>query len=170
MKARKKYVVPKSYRIDYRLECDLYLLAELTNRSQNDLVNAAIEGFLQDNAEWILQNALVEHFETVLVHTYEDYEHTFKMGGIEVSLDEEDTKYRLHVSINRGIESMDDEYEKCISVSDEDAEEQLKEYLRNLARCIDPESEDTKEYLKNRVDYSDYEPVKNGKKKIVKKK
>ncbi len=48
MIVRKKYVVQKSFRIDQRLEYDMSLLAELTNRSQNDLVNAAIEGFLQD--------------------------------------------------------------------------------------------------------------------------
>ena len=45
MIVRKKYVVQKSFRIDQRLEYDMSLLAELTNRSQNDLVNAAIEGF-----------------------------------------------------------------------------------------------------------------------------
>ena len=48
MIVRKKYVVQKSFRIDQRLEYDMSLLAELTNRSQNELVNAAIEGFLQD--------------------------------------------------------------------------------------------------------------------------
>lgn len=156
MVARKKYVVQKSFRIDQRLEWDTCILAELTNRSQNDLVNAAIESFLQDNAEWILQNAIVEQFETVIDHTYEEYDRTFKMGGVKVTLDEEDAEYRLHIFIKRGIESVDDEYEKFISISDEDAEEQLKEHLRYLGTYIDPESEDAKEYLENRVDYSDY--------------
>lgn len=169
MLARKKYVVPKSYRIDYRFECDMYLLSELTNRSQNDLVNAAIEGFLQDNAEWFLKNALVEHFKTVLDHTYEEYDHAFKMGGLEVSLEEGDTEYKLHISINRGIKSLDDDYVKKISISDDDAEEKLEEYLRNLGAYIDPESEDAKEYLKKRLDYRDYVPKKREKRKIEKK-
>lgn len=169
MLARKKYVVPKSYRIDYRFESDMYLLSELTNRSQNDLVNAAIEGFLQDNAEWFLQNALVEHFETVLDRTYEEYDHFFKMGGIEVYLEEGDTEYKLHISINRGIKSLDDEYEKKISISDDDAEDKLEECLRNLGAYIDQESEDTKEYLKKRLDYRDYVPNKREKRRIEKK-
>lgn len=169
MLARKKYIVPKSYRIDHRFECDMHLLSQLTNRSQNDLVNAAIEGFLQDNAEWFLKNALVEHFKTVLDHTYEKYDHFFKMGGLEVSLEEGDTEYKLHVSINRGIETMDDDYEKCISISDDGAEDKLEEYLRNLGAYIDPESDDSKEYLKDRLDYRDYVPNKREKRKIDKK-
>lgn len=161
MIARKKYVVQKSFRIDQRLEWDTCLLAELTNRSQNELVNAAIQEFLQDNAEWILQNAIVEQFAPIFEYAGENYNPVFKMGGVEVVLDEsENGYYKTHISINRGIESMDNEYEKKISVSDEDAEEQLKELLRYIGSYIDPESDDTKKYLKNRVGYSDYVPTK----------
>ena len=169
MLARKKYIVPKSYRIDYRFECDMYLLSELTNRSQNDLVNAAIESFLQDNAEWFLQNALVEHFKTVLDHTCEEYDHVFKMGGLEVCLEEGDSEYKLHIFINRGIKSLDDDYVKKISISDDDAEDKLEECLRNLGAYINPESEDAKKYLENRLDYRDYVPNKREKRKIEKK-
>ncbi len=170
MIVRKKYVVQKSFRIDQRLEYDMSLLAELTNRSQNDLVNAAIEGFLQDNAEWILQNAIVEQFAPVFEYTGEDYNSVFKMGGVEVTLNDNEGFYRTHCVIKRGIESIDDDYEKRIAISDEDAETKLKEYLRYVASYIDPESEDTREYLKKRVDYSDYIPTKKGsEKKIVKK-
>lgn len=169
MIVRKKYVVQKSFRIDQRLEYDMSLLAELTNRSQNDLVNAAIEGFLQDNAEWILQNAIVEQFAPVFEYTGEDYNPVFKMGGVEVTLNDSEGFYRTHCVIKRGIESIDD-YEKRIAISDEDAETKLKEHLRYVASYIDPESEDTREYLKKRVDYSDYIPTKKGsEKKIVKK-
>ncbi len=169
MFVRKKYVVQKSFRIDRRLEYDTYLLAELTNRSQNDLVNIAIEGILQDNAEWILQNAIVEQFQTVIEKTYEEYNRIFKMGGVQVILDEEDSFYNICISIKRGIESIDDEYEKRISISDEDAEEELKELLRYVGSYIDPESKDSIEYMKKRVDYSDYTTEKKTKKRKIKK-
>lgn len=170
MVVRKKYLVQKSFRIDKRLESDTYLLSELTNRSQNDLVNMAIDGFLQDNAEWILQNAIVEQFETVIDKTYEEYNKIFKMGGVEVVLDEEDLFYKIHVSVKRGNKSIDDEYEKLISVSNDGAEEELKEYLRYIASYIDPKADDSIEYMKTRVDYSDYIPSKRNlsKRKIEK--
>lgn len=169
MLARKKYVVQKSFRIDQRLEYDMCLLAELTHRSQNDLVNAAIDGFLQDNAEWILQNAIVEQFAPIFEYTGEDYEPVFKMGGVEVIISERDNGYyKVNIVIKRGTENSDNEYEKYISVSDDDAEEQLKKLLRYVGSYINSESEDAKEYLKNRVNYSDYVLTKGVKKKLEK--
>ena len=61
MKVRKKYVVQKSFRIDEKVERDLGILAELTDRSQNDLVNVAITELLQDNKDYFLQVAVLEH-------------------------------------------------------------------------------------------------------------
>lgn len=165
MLARRKYVVQKSFRIDQRLEYDMYLISELTNKSQNELVNVAIEEFLKDNGKWFLENAIVEQFSPIFEYTGEEYDPVFKMGGVEVVMNERDNGYyKIHISIKRGIESMDDEYEKCISVSDEDAEEQLKSHLRYVGSYIDEESEDSKQYLKKRTDYSDYIPVKKRKK------
>lgn len=164
MRVRKKYVVQKSFRIDQRVEYDMSLLAELTNRSQNDLVNAAIEEFLQDNGKWFIENVIVEQYSPIFEYTGEDFKHHFKMGGVTVDLEDDKGYYTVKYKIEKDSKIVD-KYEKSISISDEDAEDKLKSYLRYIATYIDIESEDSKQYLKKRMDYSDYTPVKKNKKR-----
>lgn len=164
MRVRKKYVVQKSFRIDQRVEYDMYMLAELTNRSQNDLVNAAIEEFLKDNGKWFLENAIVEQYSPIFECTGEDFDHHFYMGGVTVDLEDDKGYYTTRYKIEKdGI--VVEEYEASISISDEDAEKELKERLRYIASYIDEESEDSQRYLEKRIDYSDYTPVRKNKRK-----
>ena len=159
MLARKKYVMQKSFRIDQRLEYDTALLAELTARSQNDLVNVAIQEFLKDNGKWFLENAIVEQFSPIFEFTGEDYNPIFEMGGVRVELKDESGVYKVHCTIKNNGQIVED-YEKHISIAEDDAEDSLKHQLRYIASYINEESEDSKAYLKKRLDYSDYVPVK----------
>lgn len=155
---RKKNMVQKSFRIDQRLEFDLALLAELTNKSQNDLVNFALEEFLLNNAKWFIDNAIVEHYSPIFEYTGEDYEPRFKMDGVVVELNDEDGFYKVHYVVTKENEIVED-YEKNISISTDEAEENLKHCLRYIASYIDIRSEDAKQYLKERLDYKDFTPT-----------
>ena len=163
MLARRKYVVQKSFRIDQRLEYDMYLISELTNKSQNELVNVAIEEFLKGNGKWFLENAIVEQFAPIFEYTGENFEHHFEMGGVTADLDDEGGFYTVNYRVKQNGEIVD-EHEKKIPISLEEAEDELKSSLRYIASYIDEESEDSKQYLKKRTDYSDYIPVKKRKK------
>ena len=56
---RKKYIVQKSFRIDYQLSDDLEYLSYVLDRPQNDLVNIAIEALIFDNRQWFVGEILV---------------------------------------------------------------------------------------------------------------
>ena len=152
MKVRKKYVVQKSFRIDEKVERDLGILAELTDRSQNDLVNVAITELLQDNIDYFLQVAVLEHFMSQLDSGYEEFD-PFDMGGLFVEMKYIDTNGAVSVhSVVHGDEDIDD-YTKEF---DSDISDELEEYLKNFYVYINRESEDVKAYLDNRVDYREY--------------
>ena len=51
MFVRAKRQVQKSFRIDENVERDLGVLAKITERSQNELANVALEELLQDNKD-----------------------------------------------------------------------------------------------------------------------
>lgn len=158
MLIRKKNLVQKSFRLDQRLEYDIALLAELTNRSQNDLVNLAIEEFLQDNGSWFIENAIVEHYSPIFTYTGEEYDSLFKMDGVTVELRDEEGFYKVHHTVNKDNVIVED-YIKEIALSDDRAEEELQNHLRFIASFIDAKSEDAKRYLKERLDYKDFSPI-----------
>lgn len=158
MLVRKKNLVQKSFRIDQKLEFDIALLAELTNRSQNDLVNVAIEEFLKDNGKWFIENAIVEHYAPIFEYTGEDYNPIFKMGGVTVELKEEIGFYKVHYIVTKDNELIED-YSKEFNYSIDNAEEELKHCLRYISSFIDADSEDVKQYLKKRLDYQDFIPI-----------
>lgn len=159
MLVRKKYLVQKSFRIDRDLESDLSILAEVTNRSQNDLVNNAIQSFLIENGIWFLEYALVEHYSGIIELTGGEYDPIFKMGGLTVELFNENGFYKIHYTLEENKKIVED-YTKEISVSSDDAETELKEYLIFLSQHIDSKSEDAKRYLNERLDYNDFTQAK----------
>lgn len=162
MFVRKKNVVQKSFRIDQRVEADIALLAELTNRSQNDLVNSAIEEFLKDNGRWFVDNVIVEHYLPIFEYTGDDYNPVFKLGGVTVELKDSDGYYSVHCVVtnqNGTVEDWKDE----IPIASDNAEEQLKKRLRFIASFIDLDGSDVKEYIKERLDYDDFIRVKEKK-------
>lgn len=151
----KKCVVQKTFRFEQVLEEDLYLLSELTNRTQNELVSNAIESYMLENKEWFASNMIVEHYAPIFDYTGEEYSPVFKMQGLTVELIDADGFYKIHYTlVQEGVQVED--YVKKISISDSNAEIQLKEYLRYLTSFLDFECDDVQDYLKKRLDYRDY--------------
>lgn len=148
MFVRKKNQVQKSFRIDEDVERDLGLLSKLTERSQNDLANVALEELLQDNKLYFLKVSILEHFRMEMESTEETFK-PFELGGIKVELEYLDED-RVKVTYSS-------EYEETFSREFEsDIGDDLEKYLVDLASYIDTNAEDTKKYLENRTDYRDY--------------
>lgn len=154
MLVRKKNMIQKSFRIDQRLEGDMSLLAELTDRSQNDLVNNAIEEFLKDNEIWFLSNVLVEHYSQIFNPEQEPFEPTFELGGLTVTIKEKDYSYIVHYTWRVDGEIAEDATTEIPRLNDL-KESEVKEHLRKLSEFINLKSEDVKTYLKERLDYDD---------------
>ena len=150
MLVKRKCVVQKSFRMDEKIESDLNLLSELTNRSQNELVNVAVMELLQDNKDAFLEVAVLEHFKEQMNLGFCEFE-PFEMGGLKVEVRYIDGD-KVEV---RAINSVEDYTRKF----DSDISEEFESYLRKLYIYIDREAEDTKEYLNRRVDYRDYVKV-----------
>lgn len=152
MYVRKKYVVQKSFRLDEQVEKDISVLAQLTDRSQNELVNCAISEFLQDNKAHFLTVAIVEHFNWQINNGNTPME-DFEMGGLTVRMKYiEDNKVEVY-SFNTIDGKIIDEN---TNVFESDICEDLDRWLKSLAIYIDRDSEDVKKYLENRTDYRDY--------------
>ncbi len=153
MYVKKRYIVQKSFRIDEEVERDLATLAEMTGKSQNDLVNVAIIEMLQDNRGNFVQLAVYEHFMWEF-ETTEGMLKPFEMGGlkVEVSLIGDG---RVSVrSVTTDYEgNVEDDFTKEFKSS---ISEEFEKYLKELGGYIDPASEDSKKYLDNRLDYSEY--------------
>ena len=151
MLIRKKYVVQKSFRVDQQVERDLGILARLTERSQNDLVNVAIMELLQDNKYYFLNVAILEHFERQIEDAQEELE-PFEMGGlrVEIKYTDDGVEVRNILSGNEGI------VEDYTRIFESDISDEFEEYLISLGIRIDSSAEDTLKYLADRTDYRDY--------------
>lgn len=155
MYVRKKYMVQKSFRLDEQVEKDISTLAQLTDRSQNELVNCAISEFLQDNKWHFLTVAILEHFDFQINNGSAPMD-DFEMGGLTVKMRYvENDKVEVY-SFNTINGKVVDEN---TSVFESDISEELEKWLKNLSLYIDRESEDVKAYLENRTDYGDYVKV-----------
>lgn len=153
MFVRKKNQVQKSFRIDEDVERDLGLLSKLTERSQNDLANVALEELLQDNKLYFLKVSILEHFRMEMEGTEETFK-PFELGGIKVELE--------YLDENRVKVTYSSEYEETFSKEfPSDFGKELDEYLISLATGINIDADDTKQYLKNRTDYADYIKIRN---------
>lgn len=148
MLVRTKRQVQKSFRIDEDIEKDLSILAELTNRSQNDLANVALKELLQDNKFYFLKNVIWEHFDNQI--TDGEFEmKPFSMGGVEVGLDFVEDVIRITSKIG----------DEDIHITECNTDEEMKEWLVRLSDYICISSKDTEEYLNDRTDYRDYVKV-----------
>lgn len=152
MYVRKKYMVQKSFRLDEQVEKDMSVLAQLTNRSQNELVNCAISEFLKDNKNHFLTVAILEHFEWQINNGSTSMD-DFEMGGLTVRMRYiEDDKVEVY-SFNTIEGKLVNEN---TSVFESDICKKLDEWLKNLSLYIERDSEDVKKYLDGRTDYADY--------------
>lgn len=152
MYVRKKYMVQKSFRLDEQVEKDISILAKLTDKSQNELVNCAIAEFLQDNKSHFLEMAIAEHFDWQINNGSEPME-DFEMGTLTVKMRYIDDDKVEVTSYNTFDGEKSNEY---TTVFDSDISDELENHLRNLTIQIERDSEDVKQYLKNRTDYGDY--------------
>ncbi len=155
MYVRKKYMVQKSFRLDEQVEKDISTLAQLTERSQNELVNCAISEFLQDNKWHFLTVAILEHFD-FQINSGSVPMDDFEMGSLTVKMRYlEDDKIEVY-SFNTFDGKITNEN---TSVFESDISKELERWLKNLSLYIDRDSEDVKNYLENRTDYGDYVKV-----------
>ena len=152
MYVRKKYMVQKSFRLDEQVEKDISILAKLTEKSQNELVNCAIAEFLQDNKSHFLETAIAEHFDWQINNGSEPME-DFEMGTLTVKMRYIDDDKVEVTSYNTFGGEKSNEY---TAVFDSDISDGLENHLRNLTIQIERDSEDVKQYLENRTDYGDY--------------
>ncbi len=156
MFVRKKYIVQKSFRIDEEVERDLSILSQITDRSQNDLVNVAIMELLQDNKDYFINTSVLEYFQNQMNLGAEILE-PFEMGGLRVEVKYCENGVRVRGIVKDGENIIDDytrEFESDIS-------EEFEDYLIGLHIYIDRSSEDVKKYLGERTDYRSYVKVRN---------
>lgn len=152
MLVRKRYIVQKSFRLDQDVERDLAKLAEITEKSQNDLVSTAIVEMLQDNKIHFLNIAVYEHFMYEIEDGKEEFS-TFDMGGLKVDID---ISSKNNVLV-RYIWTVDGKIAEDITKEFDDiGAKEFDDYLKELGQFIDINSEDTKEYIDARMDYRDY--------------
>lgn len=152
MFVRTKRQIQKSFRIDEDVERDLIILSKLTERSQNDLANVALEELLQDNKDYFLKVSIYEHFMKQLNLGKNEFD-DFSMGGETVKMkyvDGDNVEIKSYMII--GGEMVDE----CTKVFDSDIGEDLREWLEQLSVYIDRDSEEVDEYLEKRTDYRDY--------------
>ena len=147
---RKKYVVQKSFRIDQQLSEDLETLAEILERPQNDLVNAALEKLMQENLPWFKNNIIIDYFYSFLTGGGE--EETFEMDGVNVRMsrpaDLEGVK--IEFSLSRDGQAIDSADYLYLG----DYMDQTVRKLRELATLyLDSESPNVQAALKDRTNY-----------------
>lgn len=151
MLVKKKRQVQKSFRIDENVERDLAILAEKTERSQNELANCALVELLQDNKIHFLEDVVWEHFMCQIEDGKETLE-PFEMGGLTVSVDK---NFNVEHALTSNGEVCERVSEKCQNL------DELEKYLKNISNLINCNSEDVAQYLNERTNYSDYVKVSN---------
>lgn len=155
MFVRPKKQIQKSFRLDENVERDLGILANLTERSQNDLANVALEELLQDNKSYFLKIAVLEHFRKQIDLGLEKFE-PFNMGDLEVQVSYVEGEKVLVRSIVEYVEDNVDIHEEKFN---SDISDEFENYLKELSVYIDSTSKDVIEYLERRTDYRDYVKV-----------
>lgn len=152
MLVRRKYIVQKSFRIDEQIENDLSILAQLTERSQNELVNVAITELLQDNKYYFLNVAVLEHFRPQF-ESAEKKLKPFELGGLRVEIEYCDN---YHLKVRTIVKENDNILEDHTHEFESDISDEFEEYINNLYIHINSSASDTKKYLEERTDYRDY--------------
>lgn len=153
MALEKKYVVQKSFRLDAKLEKDLEALSNKLNRTQNDLVNLALEMLMEDNKMWFAENILVDNcFDYFELNREKCH---CEVGNIVIDIIVNDdcstTYYGKVLSLDDG--SIVDEWTYIYQDKD-GLDEQLKDSLRQVAlRHLLSNKDVIEKYLKQRLNY-----------------
>lgn len=146
---RKKYTVQKSFRIDAQLSNDLEYLGNKLDRSQNDLMNFALEELINDNQAWFIEDIIVDNSRPFF-DTLNDFE--LKIDDMRILYDTyPDNKYVIvTITVYKATGKCVLDVEKQYSF---DKLENLKNELREFAKYLDIEGRDVQKYLKQRLDY-----------------
>lgn len=146
---RRKYTVQKSIRFDEKLADDLGYLAEQTERTQNDLVNIAVENLLTENKSYFIRLAFVDNLFDFFENGAET--ESCEIGGIHVTVRSEDESpyYRIQVTFKDEEGNVIESFEH----SSDDIDEIKNELMDYAEYHLYPDDKDVQEYLKHRLDY-----------------
>lgn len=154
MFVRKRSYVQKSFRLDSQIENDLALLAEATEKSQNEIVNESISETLQDNKLYFLRYAVMEHF----IHALESGEdcEPFELGELKVSMsygEEDNISFDVTVKVD---DKKNDTFAKTFDVLNDG--KKIKEFLIGLSIYLEASCDFSmiEKYLADRTDYRNY--------------
>lgn len=147
----KKYIVPKTFRLDSQVNEDFETLSEILDRTQNDLVNIAIEDLLNDNKFWIARNILVDYASDFFYNCL-DTKFEVENINVEIKIKEDIVELKIIQKDLDGsiIQQIEEEY-NCNE--DKDYDKKIKTKLRYFGSLIDYDSKSVNEYLKGKLNY-----------------
>lgn len=141
---KKKSWVTKSIRFEEKISEDLTILSNMLDRTQNELVNIAVENLLKSNKIWFAQNIIVDFFKAELDSGVEPRD-IFEADNITVEIKYQDEKIVVKAK------TKSEEFTKIFDDIDVD---QVEKYLRELAlHYVDFNTAYVKNYLETRLNY-----------------
>lgn len=144
---KRKYTIQKSIRFDEQLAKDLEFLASELDRTQNDLVNLAVEDLIHDNSPYFKKLMVVDELFDFFEGCSDDGYFESKYMKIKVWVTD-DEYWVDSVFFDENGEKVDS-YKTSFSDIDN-----LRKYLMNCAlQHIPFNSEEAKKYLELRLDY-----------------
>lgn len=141
---KKKSWVTKSIRFEEKISDDLTILSKILDRTQNELVNIAVENLLKSNSAWFAQNIIVDFFKCDIDNGIEPKD-MFEADNITVKV-----KY-INDDVVVYVKLPDEQFSKTFADNDVEGYEK---YLRELALCyVDFNTAYVKSYLEDRLNY-----------------
>lgn len=141
---KKKSWVTKSIRFEEKISEDLTILSKMLDRTQNELVNIAVENLIKANSAWFAQNIIVDFFKCDIDNGVEPKE-AFEVNNISIKVKHNNDDIVVFVKLP------DEQFSKAFAGNDIEGYEK---YLRELALCyVDFNTVYVKSYLDNRLNY-----------------
>lgn len=145
----KKNTIQKSFRVETDMENDLDLLAHKLNRSQNDLVNIALNQFMLDNIGWFVEDYLLDLCSSFLER---------ELSEIEVSINElqlhlVDNGETIQMSYDIETKGFTEHCEGSILPRDNMGYSMLINDLKQIALKLGTDSPDIQKYMHERFSY-----------------
>lgn len=144
---RRKYTVQKSIRFDQQLAEDLTYLANVLDRSLNDVVNIACEDLIHENKFYFAKLLVVDNLPEIFEQGMETGH--FELDNLKVDITSDEKFYYLKLVFlgesGEVIEEVDEKYDDLDALEDTITHFTLK--------AIDLNSQLVEDYLKHRLDY-----------------
>lgn len=145
---RRKYTIQKSIRFDEKLAEDLEFLAKELERTQNDLVNIAVEDLIHDNKAYFVKLMIKDELYDFLEGNCSTGH--FDGAGLKIDAKWDESEDKFCLDIYHEDDKGNAIHEKMESISFDELEKYLTERAPFL---LNRDSEDVKEYLKERLNY-----------------